>query len=73
MTFNTVLITDSICDLPRAFLDQYDIQVIPLTIVWGGEQFLDGVDLGADDFYQRLDQDPTLSTTSQPTPRFTAR
>jgi DegV family protein with EDD domain len=40
-----------------------------LTIVWGGEQFLDGVDLEAEDFYQRLDQDQTIPTTSQPTPQ----
>lgn len=69
MTYKTALITDSTCDLPQRFLDQYDIQVVPLTIVWGGEQFLDGVNLAAEDFYQRLDQDPTIPTTSQPTPQ----
>lgn len=69
MTHRIALITDSTCDLPEAYLEKYDIQVVPLTIVWGGEQFLDGVDLGAEEFYQRLDQDPTLPTTSQPTPQ----
>ena len=69
MTYRTALITDSTCDLPGEYLGKYQIQVVPLTIVWGEEQFLDGVDLGAEEFYQRLDQDPTLPTTSQPTPQ----
>lgn len=69
MTPRIALITDSTCDLPEKYLEKYDIQVVPLTIIWGGSQFLDGVDLGAEEFYQRLDLDPTLPTTSQPSPQ----
>ena len=63
------LITDSTCDIPREYLDKYEVKVVPLTIVWGEEQFLDGVDLKAEDFYRRLDEDPIIPTTSQPTPQ----
>lgn len=69
MTQHIALITDSTCDIPRNLIDQYGIYVVPLTIVWGGEQFRDGLDLEADEFYQRLDVDPVLPTTSQPTPQ----
>ena len=69
MTHKVALLTDSTCDIPQDFIDKYDIQVIPLTIIWGGEQFMDGVNLTADDFYKRLEEDPTLPTTSQPTPQ----
>jgi DegV family protein with EDD domain len=69
MTNKIALVTDSTCDIPAEFLDQYDIQVVPLTIIWGGEQFQDGVDLSAEDFYKRLEADPSLPTTSQPTPQ----
>jgi len=69
MSYKTALITDSTCDLPEEYLEKFDIQVIPLTIVWGDDQFLDGVDLLAEEFYQRLDTDPTIPTTSQPTPQ----
>ena len=69
MTHKIALITDSTCDLPQEHLDQYDIQIVPLTIIWGDDQFLDGVDLSAEDFYRRLDEDPTIPTTSQPTPQ----
>lgn len=66
---NIALITDSTCDLPRQYLEQYNIEVVPLTIIWGEEQFRDGVDLSPEDFYQRLGKDPVIPTTSQPTPQ----
>ncbi len=69
MTRKIALLTDSTCDIPLEFLDKYDIKVVPLTIVWGGEQFQDGVNLTAKDFYKRLETDPSLPTTSQPTPQ----
>jgi DegV family protein with EDD domain len=69
MKNNIALITDSTCDLPRQYLEQYNIEVVPLTIIWGEEQFRDGVDLSPEDFYQRLVKDPVIPTTSQPTPQ----
>jgi len=69
MRHKIALITDSTCDIPQEYLKKYDIQVVPLTIIWAGEQFRDGVDLQAEDFYRRLETDPVLPTTSQPTPQ----
>lgn len=69
MNKTIALITDSTCDLPQNFLSQYNIEVVPLTIIWGEEQFRDGVDLSPEDFYQRLGKDPVIPTTSQPTPQ----
>jgi len=63
------LITDSTCDIPGELITKYQVQVVPLTIIWGAIQFQDGVDLEADDFYERLESDPALPTTSQPTPQ----
>ncbi len=68
MKNNIALITDSTCDLPQNYLNQYNIEVVPLTIIWGEEQFRDGVNLTPEDFYQRLTSDPVIPTTSQPTP-----
>lgn len=53
----------------QAVPEQYNIEVVPLTIIWGEEQFRDGVDLSPEDFYQRLGKDPVIPTTSQPTPQ----
>jgi DegV family protein with EDD domain len=69
MPHKIALLTDSTCDIPQEFLDMYDIQVIPLAIIWGEQQFKDGVDLSAEEFYNRLEQDPVIPTTSQPTPQ----
>ncbi|MBN2391994.1 MAG: DegV family protein [Anaerolineae bacterium] len=63
------LITDSTCDLPLALREQYAINVIPLAVIWGDEQLRDGVDIKPEAFYERLVNDPTYPTTSQPTPQ----
>ena len=63
------IITDSTNDLPLELRLKYSIYVVPLTIVWGQEQFLDGEDLKPEDFYARLAIDPVLPTTSQPAPK----
>ncbi len=63
------LITDSTCDIPPALREQYGINVVPLSIIWGDEQLRDGVDIQAEAFYTRLSADPTYPTTSQPTPQ----
>lgn len=68
MPHNIALITDSTCDLPDEMLARYDIDVVPLMVLWGTEQLRDRVDISPEDFYRRLDTDTTLPTTAQPTP-----
>jgi DegV family protein with EDD domain len=69
MTHPIALVTDSTCDIPLSWREQYEIIVVPLTVVFGSEQFLDGVELTSEAFYARLGQDRTHPTTSQPTPK----
>ena len=68
MPHKIALITDSTCDIPREWIEQYEIKVIPLSIVFGDQPFLDGVELSAAEFYTKLDTDNHHPTTSQPTP-----
>ena len=68
MSKKIAIVTDSTCDLPEEYRDKYDITVLPLTIIFGEEQLLDGVDISAEAFYERLVSDPVHPTTSQPTP-----
>jgi DegV family protein with EDD domain len=63
------LITDSTNDLPKEYRKKYKIYVVPLTIIWGENQYLDGIELTAEDFYIRLLADSNFPTTSQPTPK----
>ncbi|MBI5288791.1 MAG: DegV family protein, partial [Chloroflexi bacterium] len=62
------IVTDSTSDIPRDLADQYGITVVPLSITFGDESFRDGVDMGADEFYARLQSAKHLPTTSQPPP-----
>ncbi len=62
------IVTDSTADLPTDLARELDITVVPLNIHFGQESFLDGVDLGSDEFFERLIRGPQLPTTSQPSP-----
>jgi len=62
------IVTDSTCDLPQELMEQYRIQVVPVPIQFGVETFLDGVTIDQATFYQRVEQDGVLPTTSQPPP-----
>ena len=61
------IITDSACDLPRDIINQYGIDLIPMSISFGDELYLDGVDLTADQFYSKLEKSESLPKTAQPT------
>lgn len=64
----TALITDSTCDIPRHLIEEYDIIVVPLHVIWSDETYRDRVDLDPRDFYRRLTEDSDYPTTSHPTP-----
>ena len=69
MPHRIALVTDSTCDIPPEWIAQYEITVVPLTIIFGSQAYLEGVDLTAAEFYQRLLDDPQHPTTSQPPPQ----
>lgn len=60
------VVTDSTSDLPPGLARELGITVVPLRVQFGEESYLDGVELGADEFYSRLARDPALPRTSQP-------
>ncbi len=62
------LITDSTSDIPKEVAEQLNIRVLPLSVFFGEEGFLDGVDISNHEFYQRLRQAEALPTTSQINP-----
>jgi DegV family protein with EDD domain len=65
---NTAIVLDSTAD-PAGTPDRYpNWRVVPLYVSFGAESFRDGVELGADEFYERLRTEPEPPTTSQPTP-----
>lgn len=66
--YKVALITDSTSDIPEGLIDRYDIVIIPLHVIWGGETYRDGVDIQPAAFYRRLVEDFGYPTTSHPTP-----
>ena len=63
------IVVDSTAQIPTELVNQYDIHVIPQTLVWGTETFYDSVDITPTEFYERLRDDPVFPTTSQVTVR----
>lgn len=62
------IVTDSSSDLPKSTKEQYNIHVVPLSIQFGEEIYRDGVELSAEQFYQRLAESADLPSTCQPSP-----
>ncbi len=60
--------TDSTADIPRELREELKIEVVPLTIIHGEEQYRDGYDLTPQEFYEILDKAPVLPSSSQATP-----
>lgn len=63
-----ILITDSGCDLDIVQAQELDVTLIPMTVRFGDEEYLSGVNLSKEDFYKKLVESEELPTTSQPTP-----
>lgn len=62
------IITDSASDIGPEQAAKMDVCVIPLTISFGEEEYLDGMTITHEAFYQRLTHCEALPTTSQITP-----
>ena len=62
------LVCDSTCDLEPSWLAEHDIELVPLTVLFGDETFLDWVELRPADFYARLKKFDGQAKTSQPSP-----
>lgn len=62
------IVTDTAQDFTPGFLMDKGISVVPLTVHFGDDSFLDGFELGGKAFYDKLRQSPHHPSTSQPSP-----
>ena len=60
------IVTDSSAYLPKAFVDQHNIRVVPLKIHWNEKTYRDGIDISPSAYYKLLSRSSTIPTTSQP-------
>jgi DegV family protein with EDD domain len=66
---NTAIVLDSTSDYPDAPARFPNMRFVPLYVRFGDETFRDYVELGPDQFFERLRSSPVLPATSQPTPQ----
>lgn len=62
------IVTDSVADLPADVVKELGITVIPLLVRFGEMVYRDGIDLTAEQFYDKLKQSNILPGTSVPSP-----
>ena len=63
------IVMDSAGDLPRDWIDEYQIDIIPINVHLGDHPKLEGVDLSPSDFYQWVEETGMIPKSSQPTPQ----
>jgi len=62
------IVTDSSCDLPESVAKEHGIRIVPLTIRFGAEEFLDREELSTSEFWKRCASSSTLPETAAPAP-----
>ena len=60
------LVTDSIADLPKKYIDENQIHVIPINLIIDETKYLDKITVNSDNFYDLVDQAQEYPTSAQP-------
>ncbi len=58
------VISDSTCDLSKELAERYHVEIMPLHVVLGDQEYLDGVNIGPDEIYAWADANKTTPKTS---------
>lgn len=64
---NIAIVTDSTCDLPQEIVEKHQIHVVPLSVHFEKDFYLDSVTITPDHFYELQMATKFQPTTSQPT------
>lgn len=62
------IVVDSSIDLNDEILKTLDVEVVPLTVSFGDDSYLDRVELTPEEFYERMGREKELPKTAQPAP-----
>ena len=60
------IVTDSSTAFPDSIAREHNLTIVPLSVLWDGNSYLDGIDITPAEFYERLAKSETMPTTSQP-------
>ncbi|MCT4508769.1 MAG: DegV family protein [Tepidibacter sp.] len=62
------IVTDSVSDLPKEYIEKYDIKVMNLNIIFGENTYKDRVDITPNEVFERIKNNNEFPKTSQITP-----
>ena len=62
------IVTDSSSDLTQDEIDMFHVEIVPLSIRFGSEEFTDRRDLSVGDFYDKMANSDALPQTACPSP-----
>lgn len=60
------IVTDTTCDLPPEWVEEYGIAMVPINIHFGEDIYREGVDIDHELLYRKIEQLGIIPTTSQP-------
>lgn len=70
--YQIALVTDSTCDLPHEIIDEYQINIVPINLIFGKNNYLDKLTISPVQFYNLIESSGDWPSTSQPSePVFT--
>ncbi len=64
--YPVAIVTDSTCDIPQQLIEKYQLQVVPLSVHFGENYFLDRLTIMPAQFYSMIDKAEIYPTTAQP-------
>ena len=64
---NIKIICDSLSDVNKEYLEKYDIDIVPLTLMLDGKEYRDSIDMQPEEFYKILRDENACPKTSQAT------
>ncbi len=60
------LVTDSTCDLKSNIIEKFNIEIVPLTVHFGTEKFVDGQEIDSTKFFNKIKSSSEMPKTSKP-------
>lgn len=64
------ILTDSGCDLPKEIIEKYNIDVLPLTVCLGENEYLDSVTIAPKEVYDNMREGKVYKTSQVPPSKF---
>lgn len=63
-----MIVTDSCSDIRNDDIARYDVEVIPMNVTFGDENYQEGINISVEEFYKKLTASRVFPKTSQPSP-----